>query len=62
MAKQFRERDLNAEFDYPCAEAREFFAKEAGDIINESNIISSKTLADLFRGFDEKEKDKHQKG
>ena len=47
-------RDPNAEFDYPCAEAREFYAKEAGDI-NESNIISSKTLADLFRRFDEKE-------
>ena len=50
-----------ARFDFPCAEAREFFAHEAGEP-NESKIISSKTLADLFNGFDEKEKDKHQKG
>ena len=50
----------NSRFDYPCAEAREFFAKEAGEL-NESNVISSKTLADLFKGFDEKQ-NKHQKG
>ena len=49
-----------AGFDYPSQEAREFYAKAAGDI-NESNIISSKTLSDLFNGFDEKE-NKHQKG
>lgn len=60
MAKQFRERYLNAEFDYPCAEARKFFALEAGEF-DESKLISSKTLDDLFRGFDEKEKDKLQK-
>ena len=60
MAKQFRERYLNAEFDYPCAEARKFFAHEAGEF-NESNVIISKTLADFFRGFDEKENE-HQKG
>ena len=60
MAKQFRERDLNAEFDYPSQEAREFYAKEAGEF-DESKLISSKTLDDLFRGFDEKEKDKLQK-
>ena len=50
----------NSRFDYPCAEAREFYAKQASDI-NESKLISSKTLADLFRGFDEKEKDNNQK-
>ena len=49
-----------AGFDFPCVEAREFFAHEAGEL-NESNVISSKTLADLFKGFDEKE-NKHQKG
>ena len=53
-------RDPNAEFDYPNAVAREFFAHEAGEF-DESNVISSKTLADLFRGFDEKEQDNNQK-
>ena len=53
-------RDPNVEFDFPCAEAREFYANEAGEL-NESDVISSKTLADLFNGFDKKEKDKLQK-
>ena len=51
-AKPQQLRDPNAEFDYPCAEARAFYAKEAGEY-RESKIISSKTLADLFRDFDE---------
>lgn len=50
----------NAGFDYPSQEAREFYAHEAGEF-DESKVISSKTLADLFKGFDEKE-NKHQKG
>ena len=50
----------NAEFDYPNAVAREFFVHEAGEF-DESKVIRSKTLADLFKGFDEKE-NKHQKG
>ena len=50
-AKPQQLRDPNAEFDYPCAEARALYSKEAGEY-DETKIISSKTLADLFREFD----------
>lgn len=39
-------RDPNVEFDFPCAEAREFYANEAGEL-NESDVISSKTACRL---------------
>ena len=53
-AKPQQLRDPNAEFDYPCAEARAFYARQADEAgFDESKIISSKTLADLFRDFDE---------
>ena len=53
-AKPQQSRDPNAEFDYPCAEARAFYARQADEAgFDESKIISSKTLADLFRDFDE---------
>ena len=56
-AKPKQVRDPNAEFDYPCAEARAFYAKQTDDAgFDKSKIISSKTLADLFMGFDEKNK------
>ena len=48
-----KQLDPNAKFDYPCAEARAFYAKQAGEF-DESKIISSKTLANLFRNFDKK--------
>ena len=51
-AKPQQLQDPNAEFDYPCAEARAFYAKPAGEF-DESKIISSKTLTVLFRDFDE---------
>jgi hypothetical protein len=51
-AKPQQLRDPNAEFDYPCAEARAFYAKQVGEY-DESKTISSKTLTDLFRDFDE---------
>lgn len=48
-------QDPNAEFDSPCAEARAFYAKQTDKAgFDESKIKSSKSLADLFRGFDEK--------
>lgn len=47
-------QDPNAEFDYPCAEARDFCAKQTDEAgFDESKIISSKTLTALFRDFDE---------
>lgn len=50
-------RDPKAEFDYPCPEARAFYAKQTDEaVFDESMMISSKTLADLFMGFDEKNK------
>lgn len=54
-AKPQQLQDPNAEFDYPCTEARAFFAKQVGEF-DESKIISSQTLADLFRDLDEKNK------
>ena len=43
-------RDPKAEFDYPCPEARAFYAKQTDDAgFDESKIISSKKLTDLFR-------------
>ena len=51
-AKPKQLQEPNTELDYPCAEARAFYAKEAGEY-RESKIISSKTLIALFRDFDE---------
>ena len=43
-------RDPKAEYDYPCDEAREFYAKQTDEAgFDESKIIRSKTLTDLFR-------------